>query len=1118
MSGDYSRFGFDPFRDYAGVLLQQGRPLTDRDWNDLVAQINRRLQAGTLDASGQMLVASTSPDAFSISIDAQFGLLISRGRIYVDGLLAENHGTGTKQWDAQLAELHGSESVPYSNQPFVPNAPAVPAAPYAVYLDVWRREVTQFEDPDLVEKALGVDSTTRLQTVWQVKWLGNVGNVDCSTPLDKIPGWSALTAPSAGRLSTATGQVKGDVNPCLIPPTGGYKGLENQLYRVEIHDRGPLGTATFKWSRDNASVVTRATRLIDASHIVVESVGKDDVLRFSDGDWIEITDDWLELNGLAGQLRKIKVGGGVDDATRTITLDQPLSTTGNPFPVDAQGSLFPERHTRIRRWDQKGKILDKAGTVYADLGAAGSTGAITVPTGGLQLLLESGILVSFDVDPAGGEFHVGDYWVSAARTSDASVETLDKAPPRGIHHHFCRLGIVSSSGAVSNCRPSAPTTGGDCECAACVTADGHNSGKFTIQAAISNAQSTGGKVCLGPGIYLLKKPIRIAGALALQLVGHGQTVLFAPPASLNAPVPAILIDGSSLVTLESFGLVLASSLRTVTDTQTISTSTPGIVIQNSASVTVQRCQFYSFGNQVPDNPAIALGGFVLQTIVRQNSFGFWAPDAQNNLVIGPGTGVGHLPTIAAKSNPLLVTFDIYVEDNFMQCGSSGINLDVLSYHAWQVGISNNFIGPSAVVGIAVAGIGVPAPASRVEITGNEVVVTGTSAGTFAPVVFGGTSGNGIVCGVSATRISDNDVLSLGPISGDGILLDAPLFPMLLDGCQILGNRVTGVGGIGIEIRAPLASAMIKQNTIENAGAGGIVMTGSARAPSSAQHLSIANNQLFGLVPNTANPIVGQLQAALGIRLDFVTAAEIEGNVIRDLGMDVTSNAPRVGIALVACSSTRIAGNQMSNIGPLNGAFGPSAGIAVIGPTFDRAEVSNNVIRRSDPGTQSTGAFWHALYLGPLGPFANSFNYKFVQIVGGQFVSGVWNRSLGRTIVIGTDVFAVVPEGAQLAAVRGNVMAAASFSAIAEVNVVAGSCIFAENQGSLTALANATPPLAVLSAQRVAASNNILTGGNPSLQITAPENKYTVLGNVTSSPITVDNQTLAGVWGALNVHA
>src|SRR5258708_40358598 len=104
MSGDYSRFGFDPFRDYCGVLLEQGRPLTDGDWNDLVAQINRRLQAGTLDASGQTLVAAATPDAFRISIDAQLGLLIGRGRMYVHGLLAENHAIGDNQWDPQLAE------------------------------------------------------------------------------------------------------------------------------------------------------------------------------------------------------------------------------------------------------------------------------------------------------------------------------------------------------------------------------------------------------------------------------------------------------------------------------------------------------------------------------------------------------------------------------------------------------------------------------------------------------------------------------------------------------------------------------------------------------------------------------------------------------------------------------------------------------------------------------------------------------------------------------------------------------------------------------------------------------------------------------------------------------
>ena len=42
---------------------------------------------------------------------------------------------------------------------------------------------------------------------------------------------------------------------------------------------------------------------------MVDSVGKDSVLRFSDGDWIEITDDWRELSGQAGELHKIKVGG-----------------------------------------------------------------------------------------------------------------------------------------------------------------------------------------------------------------------------------------------------------------------------------------------------------------------------------------------------------------------------------------------------------------------------------------------------------------------------------------------------------------------------------------------------------------------------------------------------------------------------------------------------------------------------------------------------------------------------------------------------------------------------------------------------------------------------------------
>src|SRR5262249_17489029 len=146
-----------------------------------------------------------------------------------------------------------------------------------------------------------------------------------------------------------------------------------------------------------------------------------------------------------------------------------------------------------------------------------------------------------------------------------------------------------------------------------------------------------------------------------------------------------------------------------------------------------------------------------------------------------------------------------------------------------------------------------------EIDGNEIGLTAALVAPGVPPI----GGNGIICGVSAARISDNDVISQGTVSGDGILLDVPLLPMQLDGCQILGNRVTGVGGNGIEIRTPVASAMIKQNAIERAG-GGIVMTGQGAA----QHLSVANNQLLQLAPT-----VGSLQVVLGIRLTFVATVE-----------------------------------------------------------------------------------------------------------------------------------------------------------------------------------------------------------------------------------------------------
>src|SRR5262249_14470559 len=151
---------------------------------------------------------------------------------------------------------------------------------HLVYLDVWQRELTRWQQPDLVEKAVGVDTTARLQTVWQVKLLTDIGGATCATPDGEVPGWAEAIRPSGALLTTTTGNVPGDANPCLVPPAAGYKGLENQLYRMEVHRGGALGTATFKWSRDNGSILTNVSEIQAGNRLVVDSIGRDEVLGF----------------------------------------------------------------------------------------------------------------------------------------------------------------------------------------------------------------------------------------------------------------------------------------------------------------------------------------------------------------------------------------------------------------------------------------------------------------------------------------------------------------------------------------------------------------------------------------------------------------------------------------------------------------------------------------------------------------------------------------------------------------------------------------------------------------------------------------------------------------------
>ena len=380
MRGDFSRLRFDRAKNYTAVLAQQGRVQLNSDANEQVAIGEHLRSIGLIDiigAAGAPLHAA----GFDITVSADgTSIQIGPGRFYVDGLLCE-----------------AARATDYMRQPFLlqptPDAATLlaglvrPAARLHIWLEAWQRLVTPLDDPGIKDVALGeADTTDRLQTVWRVvaePATASESNRSCCNDMRL-----ARRPVPPGLMTVGVQDASGQGN-CLPAPHAGYRGLENQLYRVEIHRGGDITQATFKWSRDNGSVVSAVMR-IAGTVVTVDSLGPDANLGFLPGQWVEISDD-RNLFGQApnqpGQLFQIAtLGPGPLD----ITLTQPAPA------VDA--------HTRLRRWDQVG--------VDATTNGVGMN-----PSG--QNVLENGIFVRFLPERS---FATGDYWLIPARTATGLPE------------------------------------------------------------------------------------------------------------------------------------------------------------------------------------------------------------------------------------------------------------------------------------------------------------------------------------------------------------------------------------------------------------------------------------------------------------------------------------------------------------------------------------------------------------------------------------------------------------------------------------------------------------------------------------------------------------------------
>ena len=478
MKGDFTRDTFDPRKDFSRVLMQQGRVQLDADWNEQTSILLYHLRtlardvlgphAGPLDALGFGILTKETADAGKkiesiepdpmrrkVLLDAinQGNVIIAPGRYYVHGILVECHRATL--YTEQFAYGAGS-------QPKLDEIRRWESG-WLAYLDVWERHITYVEDDHIREVSLGgPDTCTRAQVVWQVRILfqpENVREFDCRAV-------DLLLPLGTGRLRARARLDKPPAELCVIPPESRYRGAENQLYRVEVHNGGAAtdnaARATFKWSRENGAV-TFPLRSLAGTTATVEHLGRDLHSTLSAGDWVEVVDDAVAMSEQAGPLAQVDA---VNRDNFTVTLKLPDGVTSLPaYTRTAAG----RKHALLRRWDHAGDTASFAGALpiveQPDTDAGRSAGWIK---------LEDGVEIWF---AAGGKYRAGDYWLIPARTATGDVEwehevDLNGDPKvdsdgnpvpaqsaaHGPYHYYAPLSV--RVGAAAEGEPP-----GDCRCA-----------------------------------------------------------------------------------------------------------------------------------------------------------------------------------------------------------------------------------------------------------------------------------------------------------------------------------------------------------------------------------------------------------------------------------------------------------------------------------------------------------------------------------------------------------------------------------------------------------------------------------------------------------------------------
>ena len=473
MHADLTRDTFDPARHFASVVFQQGRVPLDADLNEQSAILLHYLRCLAHDLIGDH-GGPRNGRGFEVMYDSIKGELtvFGPGRYYAQGV---------------LLEIEHPILIPLGQRE--PGAkPLEP--PFLVWLEGWERLVTAVQDPRLREPALGgPDTAARAQVAWRINTmpLPRDGMVTgCGDAWDLVGKRFERLREPRGTLRVMAGSPRTDTHdPCILPPDARYRGLENQLYRIEVHTGGRLGQPgegklaekqgadgrltqgaeagpgefqkdappTFKWSRENGSV-TLALRSLRGDAAEVETFGLDPRLDLQPGDWVEVLDDELALPGRDTVLAQ------VEDVDRDEMRVMLRADSGMDLPEYEPGDPL---HPLLRRWDQTAPV-----TIHGEGGAKKTDGladgVVVARSGWIEL--EDGIRVRF---AEGAWYEPGDHWLVPARVATGDVEwphdddgSPAEVPARRRVWVASPLGIVRGDGSVDDCRQCITPVSGPC--------------------------------------------------------------------------------------------------------------------------------------------------------------------------------------------------------------------------------------------------------------------------------------------------------------------------------------------------------------------------------------------------------------------------------------------------------------------------------------------------------------------------------------------------------------------------------------------------------------------------------------------------------------------------------